>query len=142
MHYDIGYEKPISRVLFRLAAATIIYLGRRLPAGSSDSTRKVDGPPLSFPIWSCSMWGLPRPTGYPIAGALLPHLSTLTGKAGGINFYSTIPKVTLAGRYPAHCPAELGLSSCTAKAIHAIVSVSHTNAEIIPHIGVRCQKSP
>ena len=90
MHYDIGYEKPISRVLFRLAAATIIYLGRRLPAGSSDSTRKV----------------------------------------------------TLAGRYPAHCPVELGLSSCIAKTIQAIVSVSHTNAEIIPHMAVRCQKSP
>lgn len=88
MHYDIGYEKPISRVLFRLAAATIIYLGRRLPAGSSDSTRKVDGPPLSFPIWSCSMWGLPRPTGYPIAGALLPHLSTLT--AGNLRRYLSV----------------------------------------------------
>ena len=142
MHYDIGYEKPISRVLFRLAAATIIYLGRRLPAGSSDSTRKVDGPPLSFPIWSCSMWGLPKPAGHPTAGALLPHLSTLTDQIGGLNFYGTVPKVTLAGRYPAHCPVELGLSSCIAKTIQAIVSVSHTNAEIIPHMAVRCQKSP
>ena len=57
------------------------------------------------------MWGLPKPAGHPTAGALLPHLSTLTDDVGGLNFYGTVPEVTLAGRYPAHCPMELGLSS-------------------------------
>ena len=57
------------------------------------------------------MWGLPKPADYSTAGALLPHLSTLTDDVGGLNFYGTVPEVTLAGRYPAHCPVELGLSS-------------------------------
>ena len=86
------------------------------------------------------MWGLPKPADYSTAGALLPHLSTLTDQIGGLNFYGTVPKVTLAGRYPAHCPVELGLSSPIKT--DAIVSVSHTNAKIIPHVGYRCQKSP
>ena len=30
---------------------------------------------------------------------------------GGTHFCGTVPKVTFAGRYPASCPAELGLSS-------------------------------
>jgi len=71
----------------------------------------ADGPSESLPIWSCSMWGLPKPASHLTAGALLPHLSTLTDQIGGLNFYGTVPKVALAGRYPAHCPAELGLSS-------------------------------
>ena len=33
---------------------------------------------LSFPIWSCSVWGLPCPRHYCRGGALLPHLFTLT----------------------------------------------------------------
>ena len=37
-----------------------------------------------------------------------PYLS----KTGGFRFYGTFPEVTLAGRYPAHCPVEPGLSSC------------------------------
>src|SRR5436853_4169360 len=32
----------------------------------------------SFPIWSCSVWGLPCPEHYCPGGALLPHLFTLT----------------------------------------------------------------
>ena len=36
------------------------------------------GPHHPFPIWSCSMWGLPKPASHLTAGALLPHLSTLT----------------------------------------------------------------
>ena len=86
------------------------------------------------------MWGLPKPAGHPTAGALLPHLSTLTDDVGGLNFYGTVPEVTLAGRYPAHCPVELGLSSPIE--MDAIVSVSQTNGKIIPHMGLRCQKCP
>ena len=32
----------------------------------------------SFPIWSCSVWGLPCPRHRWHGGALLPHLFTLT----------------------------------------------------------------
>src|SRR5262249_36841123 len=32
----------------------------------------------SFPIWPCSVWGLPCPVHYCPGGALLPHLFTLT----------------------------------------------------------------
>ena len=37
-----------------------------------------------------------------------PYLEKLPG---GTHFCGTSPKVTLAGRYPASCPVELGLSS-------------------------------
>ena len=57
------------------------------------------------------MWGLPKPASHLTAGALLPHLSTLTDQIGGLTFYGTVHNVALAGRYPAHSPAELGLSS-------------------------------
>jgi hypothetical protein len=35
----------------------------------------------------------------------------LPAEAGGTHFCGTIPEVTLAGRYPAFCPVEPGLSS-------------------------------
>jgi hypothetical protein len=35
----------------------------------------------SFPIWSCSVWGLPCLAHYCASGALLPHLFTLTAAA-------------------------------------------------------------
>ena len=93
----------------------------------------------SLPIWSCSVWGLPCPGLHNPSGALLPHLFTLTpaGLAVQANLkspsgFSTSPlrgsrgsrggifSVALAvfrpsspnpGRYPAHYPAEFGLSS-------------------------------
>jgi len=34
---------------------------------------------------------------------------------GGFLFYDTFPKVTLAGRYPARCPVEPGLSSSASR---------------------------
>ena len=43
--------------------------------------------------------------------ALTAPFHPYRSEIGGINFYGTIPKVALAGRYPAHCPVELGLSS-------------------------------
>lgn len=63
------------------------------------------------PIWSCSEWGLPS---QPITRLLVRSYRTvpsLPAEAGGLHFCGTIPKVALAGRYPAPCPAELGLSS-------------------------------
>ena len=106
-------KQSISRVLFHPQADGDNHLSRHgscLPAQATQPGR-FRGPHHPFPIWSCSVWGLPKPASHLTAGALLPHLSTLTRKSGGLNLYGTIPKVTLAGRYPAHCPMEPGLSS-------------------------------
>src|ERR1035437_3675891 len=90
----------------------------------------------SLPIWSCSVWGLPCPGPYRTGGALLPHHFTLTpalvlagraypsggpgrpsrkrGSRGGIFSVALAvhePSSSRPGRYPAHCPAEFGLSS-------------------------------
>ena len=90
----------------------------------------------SLPIWSCSVWGLPCPRHYWRSGALLPHHFTLTpapgavakptsanrpgspsgtrGGRGGIFSVALAvrePSSSRPGRYPAHCPAEFGLSS-------------------------------
>ena len=92
----------------------IIYLGRPSPSGSSDSTRKVPRAASSLPYSVLLRVGFTKPPDYSDAGALLPHLSTLTyPKIGGFRFYGTFPEVALAGRYPAHCPVEPGLSSCS-----------------------------
>src|SRR4029079_6683147 len=94
----------------------IIPLGPRLPAGSSNlpggfSGASLEGPP----IWSCSVWGFPCPGCHHPGGALLPHHFTLacTGCPAHRRciFCGTFPEVTLAGRWPAHCPLESGLSS-------------------------------
>ena len=88
----------------------------------------------SLPIWSCSVWGLPCLRHYCRSGALLPHLFTLTpaglavhanlsghsgdppkrGSRGGMFSVALAVREPLRsrpGRYPAHCPAEFGLSS-------------------------------
>ena len=63
------------------------------------------------------MWGLPS---QPVTWLLVRSYRTfppLPVYTGGLSFYSTFPEVTLAGRYPAHCPVEPGLSSNAAKAL-------------------------
>jgi hypothetical protein len=80
--------------------------------------RGKSGPNRDFlPIWSCSVWGLPCLRRYRRSGALLPHLFTLTcalTDTGGIfSVALAVPKPLRLGpgRYPAHYPAESGLSS-------------------------------
>jgi hypothetical protein len=84
-------DRPVSRILSR----TAIPLGGALLRRSSDlpGTFIPCGMPLrgcragpardriaasSFPIWSCSVWGLPCLRRYRRSGAPLPHLFTLT----------------------------------------------------------------
>ena len=77
-------------------------------------TRKLGQAALScFPIWSCSMRGLPCPEHHCPGGALLPHLFTLTAPSGERRsiFCGTFLPVTRTGRYPAHCLKEFGLSA-------------------------------
>lgn len=112
MYNYIGYEKPISRVLFRpKKAVTIIYLGHLLPGISSDTTRKADGPPEILPYLVLLH------VGFTEAGRSPDRWCALTAPfhpyhlRGGFLFYGTFPRITPAGRYPASCPAKLGLSS-------------------------------
>ena len=82
-----------------------------MPASSSNTPGRFRGPHHPFPIRSCSMWGLPSRL---ITQPLVRSYRTfppLPAEAGGLNLYSTFPGVTPAGRYPAHCPMEPGLSS-------------------------------
>src|SRR5215470_3161433 len=58
-------RQTVSRILYALAGVAIIRLGFGFPRGSSSLPGNCDGPSLTpqaaprFPIWPCSMWGLP-----------------------------------------------------------------------------------
>ena len=72
------YKQSVSRVLFRLRGDNHLSRhGSCLPAQATQPGR-IRGPHHPFPIRSCSVWGLPKPASHLAAGALLPHLSTLT----------------------------------------------------------------
>lgn len=60
---------------------------------------------------SCSGWGLPGRTVSRPPVRSYRTVPPLPDKSGGTLFCGTIPKVSLAGRYPAFRPMELGLSS-------------------------------
>ena len=137
----IGCEKPISRVLFRpkdgdnhLSWTPVAgRLERHYPEGRRAT--------LALPYLVLLHVGFTQANRSPGCWcALTAPFHPYRSEIGGLNFYGTVPKVTLAGRYPAHCPVELGLSSSIQ--MDAIVSASHTNGEIIPHTAYRCQKSP
>jgi hypothetical protein len=127
---------PISRILFYavipLGAASPRTLISDLPGSFGNCSSRLGASGryamrvqlftrISLPIWSCSVWGLPCLRPYGRSGALLPHLFTLTLRIClAANPRGGIFSVALAvyeflrshpGRYPAHCPAEFGLSS-------------------------------
>ncbi len=97
--------------------------GRLLPAfalAGSGETRS--------PIWPCSVRGFACHPCCHGRGALLPHLFTLTRlrppspfratarlRRSGIFSVPLVLRVAPTGRYPAHCPAEFGLSSHCAR---------------------------
>lgn len=62
----------------------------------------------------------------------------LPDKSGGLNLYGTFPEVTLAGRYPAHCPVEPGLSSSALTAA-AIVPTTYINTVDYTTLALICQ---
>jgi hypothetical protein len=73
-----------------------------------------------FPIWPCSVRGFACRACCHARGALLPHLFTIACLPRGQRphdarqlcvFCATFLRVAPTGRYPAHCPAEFGLSS-------------------------------
>ena len=119
---DKNASRPISRVLYGLRAlrrgnVAAIHLGRLLPDASRNlpgrwAGNSPRGFPRTIPIRFCSRWGLPCRFRCRSRGGLLPHPFTLTAhEARRFAFCGTFPGVAPAGRYPAPCPMELGLSS-------------------------------
>ncbi len=100
--------------------------------------------------------GFTEPVSRLTAGELLPHHSTLTGtlfdnRDQAVCFCGTILGVTPTGRYPAPCPAELGLSSRAAfrhlplRSSSLLTSISFFRIHIItsPGSSVKdCGKTP
>jgi len=111
-------SKSVSRVLSWM----VIYLDLQLPADSSDLTRKLGGPPYALPYLILLQMGFTEPVSRLTAGELLPHLSTLTIKMA-VYFCCTFLEVAFTGYYPASCPTEPGLSSCTH--VHATIRFTH-----------------
>src|SRR6266852_8393686 len=98
----VSLERAISRVLFRLAAAVVIPLGRALPRGSSDpnpeaSRRATSAACAAPPARSCSRRGLPCDPCRQGPGALLPHPFTLT-------LASLRTAVCFLWHFPSGCP--------------------------------------
>src|SRR6187401_7588 len=105
---------------------TTIPLGPALLTGSSDLPggfgRAVLFDASGFrhsrqclPIWPCSVRGFACHLSRDRRGALLPHLFTIAcpryrGRQLCV-FCATVLRVAPTGSYPAHCPAEFGLSS-------------------------------
>ncbi len=100
-------SQPVSRVLSWI----IIHLDWESPPNLKQPTRKRRGPRHSFPIWSCSEWGLPCHFCYQKRGALLPHRFTLTNRSWRFIFCCTGRGLSPPRRYLALCPMEPGLSS-------------------------------
>ena len=105
----------ISRVLSPPRRGRTISLGPASRPASSNLPGTDDGAGRSSsPIWSCSGWGLPCDPCYQGSGALLPHPFTLACAPWGHRrsaLCGTFRRLSAPGRYPAPCPAELGLSS-------------------------------
>jgi hypothetical protein len=115
-------HKPGSVLSTHSVKRAVIYLGHLLPDPSSGSIYGTGKRPTLVPL-PCSQPGFTEPTPLDVAGALLPHLCTLTSWIGKIAmqfthltlavcFCGTILTVTRTGRYPASLVfGEPGLSS-------------------------------
>ena len=94
---------------------------------------------LLVPVWPCSGWGLPCHSCYQKRGALLPHPFTLTcarSETAGhrrSTLCCTFRRLATPGRYPAPCPAELGLSSTPSG---AAILTRLPNCQTLPRRGL------
>ena len=111
-------SRPVSRILSRTAIPLGDALLRRsciatypelsslagCPFGAAAPGQRVPALlPDSFPIWSCSVWGLPCLRRYRRSGALLPHLFTLTSRTlvpGAVCFLWHWPSMSLNAHIP------------------------------------------
>jgi hypothetical protein len=94
--------EPISRILYGIAAAdghsSRPFIAERLKrptrkfgVSSRDALKMACAVSNSFPIWSCSVWGLPCLEHYCASGALLPHLFTLPAAAEHLRLCGLTP---------------------------------------------------
>ena len=96
---------------------------------------RFSGPLHPFPIWSYSEWGLPSQVITYLLVRSYRTVPPLPDKSGGTLFCGTIPKVSLAGRYPAFRPMELGLSSPPAFLANTGAAIAfHTHTCILPYM--------
>jgi hypothetical protein len=108
-------HKPGSVPLETSSNGAVIYLGRQLPVASSGSPapkrwRGRGKKPTVLPP-PCTQPGFTEPAPLDAAGALLPHLCTLT-PYGAVFFCGTILTIARTGRYPAGLVFRVpGLSS-------------------------------
>ena len=120
------------------------FSGTDVAAGLEQPTRDCEGQKpsrsgqLLVPAWPCSGWGLPCRRRCRRRGALLPHRFTLACAPGGghrrCTFCCAIRRLTTPGRYPAPCPAELGLSSTRPK--RAAIPTRLPNCQTVPRRGL------
>ena len=106
-------SRTISRVMSKLQQATvgmIIYLGRLLPAASSNLP-KASGPRQRFCSVLLRMGFTYAPSVTREAVVSYTALPPLPGIYRAVYFCCTILRVASTGRYPASCPVKPGLSS-------------------------------
>ena len=104
-------NRPVSRVLYGLPRGNHSS-GISVTADLVRPTRKHRGQRLSFPIWSCSGWGLPcRRMLPPARCALTAPFHPYPTDAGRYLFCCTFRRLAPPRRYLAPCPVEPGLSS-------------------------------
>ena len=126
-----GPDKPVSRVLYPsdTGRTVTIYLGWRLPATSSDLPQGCNEAGRPLPCYSVlHRMGFARHRCHHRSGELLPRHFTLTlptaSRGRAVCFCCTFRMHRFSpahpGRYPASCPAELGLSSGIAARGHPV----------------------
>ena len=124
------HERSISRILYVLPNAAIIYLRATVTRSFKRSY------PKSRRVASSSSYLILLRVRFTEADKLPCRRCALTApfhpcpKPGGINFCSTFSGIAPAGRYPAHYPAESGLSS--AEQIDRDCPTTRINRDIIP----------
>ena len=130
-------SRTISRVMSKLQQATvgmIIYLGRLLPAASSNLP-KAGGPRQRFCSVLLRMGFTYAPSVTREAVVSYTALPPLPGIYRAVYFCCTILRVASTGRYPASCPVKLGLSSPVPFRLNSRVHLcySYTSSSIIYH---------
>ena len=109
-------KQPVSRVLFprqvTLSEGDGHSSGTVVTDGLKQPTRKHGRAILDASLFGLAPGGVYLASGVTVGpGELLPHPFTLTRRGGRTSLCGTFPGVAPAGRYPAPCPVEPGLSS-------------------------------
>lgn len=96
----------------------IIYLDGKLLSRSSGNNPEGQRATSTLPYSALLQMGFTKPSQLPDCWCALTAPFHPYRLRGGFLFYGTFPGVAPAGRYPASCPAKLGLSSDLAARDH------------------------